>query len=62
MATVKSNLGRLLAQGDLWLVVGLFGTILLLTSFESKRVVRHDLRLTPTFGPNYAGAAFSGAF
>ena len=30
MATVKSNLGRLFAQGDLWLVVGLFGTILLL--------------------------------
>ena len=30
MATVKSNLARLLSQGDLWLVVGMFGTILLL--------------------------------
>ena len=30
MATVKSNVARLLSQGDLWLVLGLFGTILLL--------------------------------
>ena len=30
MATVKSNVARLLSQGDLWLVFGMFGTILLL--------------------------------
>src|SRR6266498_4319899 len=30
MATAKSNLSRLFRHGDLWLIVGLFGTILLL--------------------------------
>ena len=30
MAGSKSNIAKLLRQGDLWLVFGLFGTILLL--------------------------------
>ena len=30
MAKTTSNLGRLLRQGDLWLILGLFGTVLLL--------------------------------
>src|SRR3954466_9384164 len=30
MATAQSNISRLFRQGDLWLVLGLFGTILLL--------------------------------
>src|SRR5437773_9901677 len=30
MAAAKSNVAKLFRQGDLWLVVGLFGTILLL--------------------------------
>ncbi|MEW6302718.1 MAG: flagellar biosynthesis protein FlhA [Verrucomicrobiota bacterium] len=30
MAEARSNLGRLLRQGDLWLVLGVFGTVLLL--------------------------------
>ena len=30
MAAAKSNLSRLFRQGDIWLIIGLFGTILLL--------------------------------
>ena len=30
MAKTKSNLGLLLKQGDLWLILGIFGTVLLL--------------------------------
>ena len=38
------------------------GTILLLTSFESKRVVKRDVRLTPAFGAGYAGVSLAGSF
>lgn len=50
--------------GGIGVVAATVGTILLLTSFESKRVVKRDARLTltPALGPGYAGAALSGSF
>jgi hypothetical protein len=49
--------------GGIGLVAATVGTILVLTSFESKRVVKRDgLQFTPTFSANYAGASLSGSF
>ena len=30
MSKTRSNIGALLKQGDLWLILGIFGTVLLL--------------------------------
>jgi hypothetical protein len=38
------------------------GTILLLTSFESKRAVKRETRLTPALGAGYAGLSLGGSF
>ena len=38
------------------------GTILLLTSFESKRTLKRGARVTPSFGPGYAGLSLAGSF
>ncbi len=49
--------------GGIGLVAGVVGTILLLTSFESKRVIKREgIRFTPQFSPTYAGLGLSGSF
>ncbi|HEX7604094.1 MAG TPA: hypothetical protein VF316_20895 [Polyangiaceae bacterium] len=49
--------------GGIGLVAATVGTILVATSFESKRLVKRDtMHFTPTFGAGYAGASLSGSF
>jgi len=48
--------------GSIGIVAATVGTILVLTSFESKRVVKRDLHLTPSFGAGYAGFSLNGSF
>ena len=48
--------------GGIGIVAATVGTILVLTSFESKRVVKRDVRLTPAFGAGYAGFSLAGSF
>jgi len=49
--------------GGIGVAVATVGTIMLLTSFESKRELkRASLRLTPAFSPSYAGFSVGGSF
>ncbi|CAN5651033.1 hypothetical protein BH09MYX1_BH09MYX1_30630 [soil metagenome] len=48
--------------GGIGVVAATVGTILLLTSFESKRIIKRDIQFTPQFAPGYAGFGMSGTF
>ncbi len=49
--------------GSLGVVMATVGTILLFTSFESKRVIKKEgIRFTPELSPTYAGFGLSGTF
>jgi hypothetical protein len=49
--------------GGIGIISAVVGTILVLTSFESKRVIKREgIRFTPQFTPTYAGVGLSGSF
>ena len=49
--------------GAAGVVLATVGTILVLTSFESKKVIKKEgIRFTPSFAPGYAGVGLSGTF